>query len=129
MSAIIKQTKRRYKIALSIELFIFFVVFFITFILQENSAISFLFGTLAAFVPYCLFVFIVFFVNYKKGNNSQLMAFYKGGFVKFVCTIVFIACSFYFFKSMNYVIFFIGYFSGLLFNNLLPLMVNKYFRI
>lgn len=128
MSAIIKQTKRRYKIALSIELFIFVIVFFIVFILQKNSAISFLFGTLAAFVPYSLFVFIVFFVKQKK-SNSQLMAFYKGGFVKFVCTIVLIISAFNFFKSMNYVIFFMGYFSGLLFNNLLPFMVSKYFRI
>lgn len=127
MSAVIGKTKRKYQIALSIELLIFIVAFFILFLWQKNNAISFLLGSFAVFIPHCLFVFIVFFIN--KKNTHRLMAFYQGGAIKFVCTIILIVVAFKFFTLINYIIFFIGYFLGLLFNNLLPFMVSKFFKI
>ncbi|MFZ7240615.1 ATP synthase subunit I [Avibacterium avium] len=127
MSAIIKQVKKKYQVALSIELLVFIVIFAILSTSQSVSAVSFLLGSLAIFVPHCLFVFLVFFI--KQKNNHKLTTFYRGGAIKFICTIIFIVLAFKFFAEMNYIAFFAGYFLGLLLNNLMPLMVSKFFRI
>lgn len=127
MSAIIKQVKKKYKIALSIELFIFIVIFAILTASQSIRAVSFLLGSLAIFVPYCMFVFFMFFK--KREKTHQLKVFYRGGAIKFICTIIFIVVAFKSFPTINYVVFFMGYFLALLLNNLLPIMVAKIFKI
>ncbi|MFQ1014471.1 ATP synthase subunit I [Avibacterium paragallinarum] len=126
MSAIIKQTKKQYLIALSIELLVMLVIFWFLWALQQ-SAVSFLLGFLASFVPYALFVWVMFFFQQKK--NNPLTRFYRGGAIKFVCTIIFIVVAFKMVITMNYMVFFTGYFFALLLNNLLPFMVSKYCRI
>ncbi|MFZ7277401.1 ATP synthase subunit I [Avibacterium endocarditidis] len=127
MSAVIKKTKKKYQLALSIELLIFITVFLVLLAVQLSNAVSFLLGTFAIFVPYCMFVFLMFFKTAK--NTHQLTTFYRGGAIKFICTIILIVIAFKFFPTINYVVFFIGYFLALLLNNLLPVMVTKMFRI
>ncbi|OOS00473.1 hypothetical protein B0186_06430 [Canicola haemoglobinophilus] len=126
MSAVLKQTQKKYKISLLVEIVIFIVV--LVFFSADNYIVflSFLFGSLSVFVPYCVFVWLMFFV--KQEYENTLKMFYYGELVKFIltiCIVVFIFKTF----MVNFIVFFIGYFITLLLNNLLPFMVSKYFKI
>lgn len=126
MSAVIKQARSKYKISLLIEFFVFISVFALLSIGNYQISLSFLFGALSVFIPYCFFVFLMFFI--KQGCINNLKMFYYGEFVKFILTIVFVVLVFKIF-AINFIAFFVGYFFSLLLNNLLPFMVNKYLKI
>ncbi|QEH17073.1 ATP synthase subunit I [Histophilus somni] len=129
MSAVIKKTQKRYKISLLIEFFIFmfsFVLLSIGGMSDHEVYLSFLFGALSVFIPYCLFVYLMFFTNKKYKNNLKM--FYSGELIKFILTIILVVFIFKTFK-VDFKVFFVGYLISIVLNNLLPFMVNKYLKI
>lgn len=127
MSAVINQTRRKYQLALGIEIVCFLVIFGLLAAWQWNNALSFILGASAIFIPHCFFVLLVFFT--RQEYAKKLTALYCGELVKFVLTILLIVLFFKVFLSINFIIFFLGYFISILLNNIVPFMVSKYFGI
>lgn len=127
MSAVIKKTKKIYQITLFVEMITFFLVFSLLLMMtNKDIACSFLLGSLAIFIPHCLFTFMFFFT--KQEYNKKLTTFYRGEIVKFVVTII-LLISIFLFIPINVIAFFSGYFVAILLNNLYPFVISKCFRI
>ncbi|WP_443091747.1 ATP synthase subunit I [Basfia succiniciproducens] len=120
MSRIIGQAKRKYKKTFVSEfgLFMFFCLILLPW--QWQSAVSFGLGFLSAFLPFVVFVLMVFFR--KQIYSNQMTMFYRGEAIKFALTIIFVILCFKLFILMNFIVFFIGYFVALILNNVLPLI-------
>ncbi len=107
MSRILSHAKKNYRKAIIIESLLLVVFYLLIYGWQRQSAVDFGYGFLSAFLPFCTFIFIVF---YRKQNfSTKLTALYKGEAIKFVLTIVFISISFKYFSVTNFIIFFSGF--------------------
>lgn len=124
MSAVINRTKQHYRKALKSESLIIFALFALLMVWKGNPSLSFLAGCLAIFLPYCLFVYWIFFKKTAK-NQSKMTAFYRGEAIKWLTTIALIILSFYLLPSFKVIWFFVGYFVTLLLNNLIPFVLSK----
>ncbi len=123
MSRILSQAKKNYRKAIIIESLLLVVFYLLIYGWQRQSAVDFGYGFLSAFLPFCTFIFIVF---YRKQNfSTKLTALYKGEAIKFVLTIVFISISFKYFSVTNFIIFFSGFFIALMLNNLVPFLLRR----
>ncbi|HHE9386049.1 ATP synthase subunit I [Haemophilus influenzae] len=123
MSRILSHAKKNYRKAIIIESLLLVVFYLLIYGWQRQSAVDFGYGFLSAFLPFCTFIFIVF---YRKQNfSTKLTALYKGEAIKFVLTIVFISISFKYFSVTNFIIFFSGFFISLMLNNLVPFLLRR----
>ncbi|AWP54446.1 ATP synthase subunit I [Haemophilus influenzae] len=123
MSRILSHAKKNYRKAIIIESLLLVVFYLLIYGWQRQSAVDFGYGFLSAFLPFCTFIFIVF---YRKQNfSTKLTALYKGEAIKFVLTIVFISISFKYFSVTNFIIFFSGFFIALMLNNLVPFLLRR----
>ncbi|HHF4335824.1 ATP synthase subunit I [Haemophilus influenzae] len=123
MSRILSHAKKNYRKAIIIESLLLVVFYLLIYGWQRQSAVDFGYGFLSAFLPFCTFIFIVF---YRKQNfSTKLTAIYKGEAIKFVLTIVFISISFKYFSVTNFIIFFSGFFIALMLNNLVPFLLRR----
>ncbi|SPY34175.1 ATP synthase subunit I [Pasteurella canis] len=128
MSRVIAQAKKKYKISIIAECFILLITALVLMSWQWQTAISFYLGAMAIFLPYCVFVFLVFFRK-KQQFSNKITYFYYGEGIKFLLTIVCIIATFKFFSSMQPIAFFSGYFIAIILNNILPFLVDKYVKI
>lgn len=128
MSAVLNQTKKNYKYALSIE-FILMILCAVSLLVvgQGNTFFSFILGSFASFLPYCCFVYWVFFRKFAK-NANKMTAFYRGEGIKWLATIVLIVVSFKAYSSLDIKWFFIGYFVFLLLNIIVPICVKLRYK-
>ena len=123
MSRILSHAKKNYRKAIVIESLLLVVFYLLIYGWQRQSAVDFSYGFLSAFLPFCTFIFIIF---YRKQNfSTKLTALYKGEAIKFVLTIVFISISFKYFSVTNFIIFFSGFFIALMLNNLVPFLLRR----
>lgn len=125
MSAVINRAKQHYRNSLIFESVIIFGLYLVVLaVWNATLAFSVLSGMLAAYLPYCLFVYWFFFHNSVK-TRSKTTALYRGEGLKWVATIVFISVCFRFYTELNVAAFFAGYISILVLNNLIPFVITK----
>lgn len=124
MSFVVNQAKQHYSHVLVIELGIITLLTFIVLVFKFDMTLSFLFGLLSSFLPFCLFVYWIFF-RYSPKNQSKMTALYRGEGLKWLLTIVLVVASFKLIMNLNVLAFFIGYIMMLFFNNLIPFVLSK----
>lgn len=125
MSAVINRAKQHYRNSLIFESVIIFGLYLVVLaVWNATLAFSVLSGMLAAYLPYCLFVYWFFFHNLVK-TRSKTTALYRGEGLKWAATIVFISVCFRFYTELNVAAFFAGYISILVLNNLIPFVITK----
>lgn len=123
MSKVIGQARQQYRKALTVELIGLMFFFLFLLLWQWQSAVSFGLGFLSAFLPFVVFVLIIFFG--KSAYLTKMTAFYRGEAIKFGLTVICIIACFTLFATMNFIVFFTGYFVALILNNLLPVLIGK----
>ena len=124
MSCVINQAKQHYRKALLIELGIIIFATLIVSVFRFDVTMSFLSGLLSSFLPFCLFVYWIFF-RFTPKNQSKMNALYRGEGLKWLLTIVLVVASFKLMMNLNVLAFFIGYIMMLVFNNLIPFVLSK----
>ena len=113
MSYILSHAKKNYRKAIVIESLLLVVFYLLIYGWQRQSAVDFGYGFLSAFLPFCTFIFIIF---YRKQNfSTKLTALYRAEAIKFILTMVFII----------FIAFFVGFLLALVLNNVIPLILNK----
>ncbi|QUC05886.1 ATP synthase subunit I [Aggregatibacter sp. oral taxon 513] len=123
MSRVLTQTKNRYKKTMLTEIGIILVLSVLLAFWNGKSAVDFGLGFLCAFLPFCFFVYVVF---YRKQNlSTKLTALYRGEIVKFILTIILISVAFKWLVIKEFILFFIGFFMALMLNNLIPFLLNR----
>ena len=123
MSRVLTQTKNRYKKTMLTEIGIILVLSVLLAFWNGKSAVDFGLGFLCAFLPFCFFVYVVF---YRKQNlSTKLTALYRGEAIKFILTILFIAVSFKWLGVSRFFLFFAGFLIALVLNNLVPFLLNR----
>ncbi|OOH87714.1 F0F1 ATP synthase subunit I [Pasteurellaceae bacterium 15-036681] len=125
MSAVIKQTKQLYKVALQIEVaFLVVVALLVLALFGQQTLFSFALGEIAGLLPHSLCVYWVFFRAQSAKNPNKMTAFYWGEGLKWASTIILIIAVFVCYKEMNFIAFFCGYFLVLIFNSLFPILLK-----
>lgn len=128
MSAVISSAKQFYRRALGVEALVLASVAAVVEVFSGQSVgLSVFSGSVAAFLPHCLFVYWVFFRNSVK-NPQKMTAFYRGEGLKWLATILLIVLAFKFLPNLNYLAFFAGYFLGLVGNIALPMCVKHFVK-
>lgn len=123
MSAVLEQTKQLYRKALYIEILILILVSLSALILGDSRIVlGILFGQIAGFLPHCVFVFWLFFI--QRERQAKITAFYRGEGLKWLLTIVLVSIALISDKEMPYGAFFIGYMLALGANSLLPIVLK-----
>ncbi|MDP8079455.1 ATP synthase subunit I [Phocoenobacter skyensis] len=123
MSAVINQAKQTYLKAIKITLYVLVVVAIGVGIVRFNSLPSYILGTIASFIPHCLFTYWVFFRT-ASPKKQQITVFYMGEAIKWLATIVLLILVFKFYLKIDVIIFFLGYFLILICNSLVPFVVK-----
>lgn len=124
MSAVINKAKRHYLKALRTELSIIITGFLLLTILKGYVSVSFLIGSLAIFLPHCLFVYWIFFKKPAE-NHSKLSAFYQGEGIKWFVTILMVIAGLKLVPDLQIGPFLVGYIVTLLLNNIVPFVLSK----
>lgn len=124
MSAIIQQTQHLYKKVIFVELIVLVSISLLIFIKDLTPAFSFFLGGLASLLPFCVFVFWVFFKTHK--NSNKMSAFYRGEGVKWLVTIVLMVVILKSYAGINVLFFFGGYILFLSCNSLLPIVLIRW---
>lgn len=124
MSRVLAQARAKYKKAILIELFFVVVLGSVIALLSDTqSAVDFYLGFFSAFIPFCVFVYVVFYCN--QNLSKKLTALYRGEAIKFVLTILLIIMAFKWLLVTYFIVFFIGFFVALMLNNIIPFLLNK----
>lgn len=124
MSRVLTQAVTKYKTSIYIEFFIGLVLGSIVILLLDiQSAVDFFLGFFSAFIPFSIFVYVVFYRN--QHLSKKLSAFYRAEALKFTCTIVLIIISFKWLAVEHFITFFAGFFIALILNNLVPFLLYK----
>ena len=123
MSKVLAQAKNRYKKAMMIESVCLVVFGLLVALWQGKGAVDFGLGFICAFVPFCVFTYIVFFG--KQDFSTKLTAFYRGEALKFMLTIVLVGVSFKWLAISHFILFFVGFFTALALNNFIPFLLNR----
>ncbi len=123
MSRVLTQTKNRYKKTMLIEISVILILSVLLAFWNRKSAVDFGLGFLCAFLPFCFFVYVVF---YRKQNlSTKLTALYRAEAIKFILTMVFIIIAIKWLLVINFLAFFVGFLLALVLNNVIPLILNK----
>lgn len=126
MSAILLNEKRFYQKALSIETLILLFFSGLTWLFSDrHTGLSFVSGCFSAVLPQLLFVYWIFFRSTAK-NANKMQAFYRGEGLKWLATIILIALLFGYYTNLQHLIFFAGYFLGLLSNIFVPMFLKQW---
>ena len=124
MSRVLAQARAKYKKAILIELFFVVVLGSVIALLSDTqSAVDFCLGFFSAFIPFCVFVHVVFYCN--QNLSKKLTALYRGEAIKFVLTILLIIMAFKWLLVTYFIVFFTGFFVALMLNNIIPFLLNK----
>lgn len=125
MSAVINKAKQDYLRAIKIALAIFLLSAVVVFMIQSNSVLPFILGGSVNLIAHCVFVYWIFYFSAKK--TQQLTAFYKGEALKWAVTIilfiVMLKTNSATYSTMNFLVFFLGFFLMLMCNSLLPFVL------
>ncbi|MDP8034122.1 ATP synthase subunit I [Pasteurella atlantica] len=124
MSAVINQAKQTYLKAIRITLYILIVSSISISVVKFNSLSSYILGTVAGFIPHCLFTYWVFFRKSSQ-EKQQITVFYTGEAIKWLVTIVLLILIFKFYLKIDVIVFFLGYFLILICNSLVPFVIKK----
>ena len=124
MSKVLTQAKNQYQKAMIIESVCLVVFGLLVALWQGESAVDFSLGFICAFVPFCVFAYIVFFG--KQDFSTKLTALYRGEAMKFMLTIVLVSVFFKWFYISHFILFFIGFFVALVLNNIIPFLLNRF---
>ena len=117
MSKVLTQAKNRYQKAIIIESVCLVVFGVFLAIWQGESAVDFSLGFISAFIPFCAFR--------KQDFSTKLTAFYRGEALKFMLTIVLVGVSFKWLAISHFILFFVGFFTALALNNVIPFLLNR----
>ncbi|TYA28542.1 ATP synthase subunit I [Aggregatibacter actinomycetemcomitans] len=124
MSIVLAQARAKYKKSIYIEFFVGLVLSSIIALLANTeSAVDFCLGFFAAFIPFFIFVYVVFYRN--QDLSKKLTALYRGEAIKFVLTILLIIFSFKWLSVTYFIVFFTGFFTALMLNNIIPFLLNR----
>lgn len=123
MSAVINKAKQQYRYALRLEIVLLVLLACVGFVWQWQIALSLWLGSLASFLPHCLFTYWIFFRQSAK-NQSKMTAFYRAEGLKWLFTIGLIVAIFKGVPQLHFIAFFVGYFFALLLNITLPIFLQ-----
>ncbi|WP_109078314.1 ATP synthase subunit I [Aggregatibacter kilianii] len=124
MSRVLAQARAKYKKSIFIEFFIGLVSSSVIALLSNaQSAVDFCLGFSSAFIPFCIFVYVVFYR--KQDLSKKLTALYRGEAIKFILTILIIVISFKWLSVTYFIVFFTGFFAALMLNNIIPFLLNR----
>ena len=124
MSRVLAQARAKYKKAILIELFFVVVLGSVIALLSNaQSVVDFCLGFFSAFIPFCVFVYVVFYCN--QNLSKKLTTLYRGEAIKFVLTILLIIMAFKWLLVTYFIVFFTGFFVALMLNNIIPFLLNK----
>lgn len=121
MSTVISQTKNFYAKAIPFFAIFLFVLSAVMTMMGKTVGVAFLGGCLAAFLPFCLSVYWVFFR--QRTDVTTVSVFYWAEGLKWVATIVLILLIFQFIE--HHLVFFAGYFITLIGNTVLPFLMKR----
>lgn len=124
MSIEINNTKKLYQKVFLVELVLFVFTMIGCYLFDPEMSKSVLFGFLVAFIPHLIFT--LFFIHKaKKGNiSNKLSVLFQGEGIKLLLTIL--GCIIVFKYSIVKIgVFFAVFFATLLFNGMLPILLNK----
>lgn len=122
MSAVIAQTRQFYVKTMPIFAAVLVVFSAVMALIKAEIGGSFLGGCFAAFLPFCLSVYWVFFRE-KAHNATSVSVFYWAEGLKWLSTILLILLMFQIVS--NHLAFFAGYFTALLGNTVLPFLMKR----
>ncbi len=123
MSRVLTQAKHCYQKSIWIEMGILLIIDALISLWQWKSAVDFCLGFFSAFLPYCAFVYLIFYR--KQHLSTKLTALYRGETVKFALTILCIIAAFKVFHVSEFILFFAGFFVALVLNNVVPFLLNR----
>lgn len=124
MSAILQQTQNLYKKVIFIEIGILVSISLLLLFISIDDALSFFLGGFASLLPFCVFVYWVFFR--KSQHNNKVHAFYRGEGLKWLVTIVFMIAVLKGYAQLNVLYFFGGYFLFLVCNSVFPMVCKRW---
>ncbi|NBI12225.1 ATP F0F1 synthase subunit I [[Haemophilus] felis] len=124
MSKVLLQSINLYKKTLFLESCCLLLISLALGYSDWKFSLYFLCGAIAVFLPFCIFIFLVFF-RQKKDFSNNIKHFYRGEMFKFLATILLCIVFFVVLPSVNYLIFFLGYSVALLFNTVIPLLLSR----
>lgn len=122
MSSVISQAKKFYVKSIAFFATFLFVLSALVALIKLEFGREFLGGCVAAFLPFCLSVYWVFF-RQQAHNTTSVSVFYWAEILKWVTTILLILLMFQFVS--NHLAFFAGYFTALIGNTVLPFLMKR----
>lgn len=125
MSAVINKAKQNYRYYLKLTLLLQLLVAMLIWGLCGANVVSFLLGALSSFLPYCLFVYWIFFRQKSVMNTHKMTAFYQGEALKWLATILCVVGVLKGYPELHLLLFALGYFLILLCNSLLPFLLKQ----
>lgn len=126
MSAVLDRTRTLYRQVMLLESGLLCLLSLCLLCYAMEWGISFLLGSLASFLPFCLFAYWVFFRSQVAKNANKVTAFYRGEGLKWLATIVLVVLGLKLYTSLHLGLFFSGYFLFLVANSLLPVALKRH---
>lgn len=124
MSRVRQNTRRHYLIALPLELSLLLLSVLPVWGFFPKDGLSYGLGWSVSFIPQALMVLWVFFRrNVNPSPQQQVQQMYRGEILKWGTGISLIVGVLMFYRALEPLAFFIGYFVGLVLNNLIPVLV------
>lgn len=124
MSAVLQQAQNLYKKVIFVEGVILVSISLLLLFYSITQGVSFLLGGIASLLPFCVFVYWVFFK--KSQHHNKMRDFYCGEGLKWLFTIVLFVVILKSYANLSVVFFFAGYFCFLLCNSLLPIVLKRW---
>lgn len=127
MSRVRQNTKRHYLIALPLELVLLLFSVLPVWAFFPKGGLSYSLGWGVIFIPQLLMVLWVFFRrNANQSLQQQVQRMYQGEILKWGVCITLIIGVLINYHALIPLAFFIGYFVGLVLNNLIPVLVIRF---
>lgn len=129
MSRVIRHSKKIYQRAILAESIIL-IIFCVGIVLYNSKyALPFLLGFLVAFISQLGFTGYIFYFVEKKSIQDRVKVLYQSEALKIGLNIFLFALLFLWFKPVQPIIFFIGYFIAIMFNSTLPFFFSRLNKI
>lgn len=124
MSIEINNTKKLYQKVFLVELGLLISALIGFYFFEPAMIKSVLFGFLVAFIPHLIFTLFVIYKAKKSNVNKKLSILFQGEGIKLILTIL--GCIMVFkYSTIKIGVFFAVFFATLLFNGMLPILLNK----
>ncbi|MGV6988061.1 ATP synthase subunit I [Testudinibacter sp. P80/BLE/0925] len=126
MSAVLDKNKKLYSKVFIIEFALILIGYALFYLLQSALSLSFLLGSVIAWLPQMVFAVYVFYLQADSPIANKAKILYRGEGIKIALMIILLLLVFINIE-LNPIVFFAGYFCFILLNNLLPFVLGRMF--